>query len=342
MSFPKCFGPPSPSNLRSSPSPNPDMVSSHSCHQDFQHQPSSHVSQMEQACMGHHQHHHYYPDRHAAAPYFNFYQYQNTYGTDHQISPPRDYSPESESSELSPAGNQLQTHQNISGAVHHHHHHPDFHSPYYPFSQYSSSGGNQTDPGCGSAMILDDTPQRLNSPTFSPASGSSPGLARFGGLTNDLSRSTSGLILSERRSASGSSGMKLGVGSNKKERRRTQSINNAFASLRDCIPNVPCDTKLSKIKTLRLATSYIDYLMQMLNSENATAGKTFFEFGQWLWHSWQRGTWVQIQSLATFIEQLFTVCTKDKINKKKPRIIEFLFCVLFVDDVCFFKPSTLQ
>lgn len=34
---------------------------------------------------------------------------------------------------------------------------------------------------------------------------------------------------------------------NKKERRRTQSINNAFADLRDCIPNVPADTKLSKI-----------------------------------------------------------------------------------------------
>ena len=40
---------------------------------------------------------------------------------------------------------------------------------------------------------------------------------------------------------------KLGVGSNKKERRRTQSINAAFSSLRDCIPNVPCDTKLSKV-----------------------------------------------------------------------------------------------
>ena len=61
------------------------------------------------------------------------------------------------------------------------------------------------------------------------------------------------------------------TGSNKKERRRTQSINNAFASLRDCIPNVPCDTKLSKIKTLRLATSYIDYLMQLLNSENVSS-----------------------------------------------------------------------
>jgi hypothetical protein len=35
---------------------------------------------------------------------------------------------------------------------------------------------------------------------------------------------------------------------NKKERRRTQSINNAYADLRDCIPNVPPDTKLSKVK----------------------------------------------------------------------------------------------
>ncbi|XP_068216421.1 heart- and neural crest derivatives-expressed protein 2-like [Palaemon carinicauda] len=55
---------------------------------------------------------------------------------------------------------------------------------------------------------------------------------------------------------------------NKKERRRTQSINNAFAELRECIPNVPADTKLSKIKTLRLATSYIAYLMEVLHSED--------------------------------------------------------------------------
>ncbi|XP_044003647.1 twist-related protein-like isoform X2 [Aphidius gifuensis] len=54
---------------------------------------------------------------------------------------------------------------------------------------------------------------------------------------------------------------------NKKERRRTQSINNAFADLRDCIPNVPLDTKLSKIKTLRLAASYIGYLMAVLETD---------------------------------------------------------------------------
>lgn len=34
---------------------------------------------------------------------------------------------------------------------------------------------------------------------------------------------------------------------NKKERRRTQSINSAYTSLRDHIPNVPSDTKLSKV-----------------------------------------------------------------------------------------------
>lgn len=60
---------------------------------------------------------------------------------------------------------------------------------------------------------------------------------------------------------------------NKKERRRTLSINNAFSNLRDCIPNVPADTKLSKIKTLRLATSYISFLMELLDDSSPSNGK---------------------------------------------------------------------
>lgn len=60
---------------------------------------------------------------------------------------------------------------------------------------------------------------------------------------------------------------------NKKERKRTLSINSAFSSLRECIPNVPADTKLSKIKTLRLATSYISYLMQLLDDSSPINGK---------------------------------------------------------------------
>ncbi|KAL4660023.1 heart- and neural crest derivatives-expressed protein 1 [Arapaima gigas] len=60
----------------------------------------------------------------------------------------------------------------------------------------------------------------------------------------------------------------------KKERRRTESINSAFAELRECIPNVPADTKLSKIKTLRLATSYIAYLMEVLAKDTGDTGDT--------------------------------------------------------------------
>ncbi|XP_064636128.1 heart- and neural crest derivatives-expressed protein 2-like [Lineus longissimus] len=63
--------------------------------------------------------------------------------------------------------------------------------------------------------------------------------------------------------------------SNKKERRRTHSINSAFAQLRGCIPNVPSDTKLSKIKTLKLATSYISYLMDVLSKDDPKMAEGF-------------------------------------------------------------------
>jgi hypothetical protein len=71
--------------------------------------------------------------------------------------------------------------------------------------------------------------------------------------------------------------VKRRVTANKKERRRTQSINSAFANLRDCIPNVPADTKLSKIKTLRLATSYIAYLLELLDGPSETSYKLLSE-----------------------------------------------------------------
>merc|ERR1712136_237117 len=53
---------------------------------------------------------------------------------------------------------------------------------------------------------------------------------------------------------------------NVRERQRTQSLNEAFTSLRKIIPTLPSD-KLSKIQTLKLATRYIDFLYQVLRSE---------------------------------------------------------------------------
>ena len=58
-------------------------------------------------------------------------------------------------------------------------------------------------------------------------------------------------------------------GLSKKERRRTENLNSAYNNLRDCLPNVPSDTKLTKIKTLKLATSYIDYLISILDSQDS-------------------------------------------------------------------------
>ncbi|CAH1994002.1 unnamed protein product [Acanthoscelides obtectus] len=55
------------------------------------------------------------------------------------------------------------------------------------------------------------------------------------------------------------------VMANVRERQRTQSLNEAFASLRKSIPTLPSD-KLSKIQTLKLAARYIDFLYQVLST----------------------------------------------------------------------------
>lgn len=56
------------------------------------------------------------------------------------------------------------------------------------------------------------------------------------------------------------------VMANIRERQRTQSLNEAFTSLRKIIPTLPSD-KLSKIQTLKLAARYIDFLCQVLQSD---------------------------------------------------------------------------
>uniref|UniRef100_A0A8C5M6D4 BHLH domain-containing protein n=1 Tax=Leptobrachium leishanense TaxID=445787 RepID=A0A8C5M6D4_9ANUR len=53
---------------------------------------------------------------------------------------------------------------------------------------------------------------------------------------------------------------------NVRERQRTQSLNDAFSELRKIIPTLPSD-KLSKIQTLKLASRYIDFLYQVLQSD---------------------------------------------------------------------------
>ncbi|CAL8319529.1 unnamed protein product [Merluccius merluccius] len=58
---------------------------------------------------------------------------------------------------------------------------------------------------------------------------------------------------------------------NARERDRTQSVNSAFTALRTLIPTEPLDRKLSKIETLRLASSYIAHLANVLLAEDGAA-----------------------------------------------------------------------
>lgn len=56
---------------------------------------------------------------------------------------------------------------------------------------------------------------------------------------------------------------------NLRERRRMKSINEAFDSLRKCIPvTESVDRKLSKVDTLKLTMSYIRYLAELIKTNN--------------------------------------------------------------------------
>ncbi|XP_048365555.1 twist-related protein 2 [Sphaerodactylus townsendi] len=83
---------------------------------------------------------------------------------------------------------------------------------------------------------------------------------------------------------------------NIRERQRTQSLNEAFTALRKIIPTLPSD-KLSKIQTLRLASRYIDFLYQVLESGETDTKITGSSYGaherlSYAFSVWRmNGTW---------------------------------------------------
>ncbi|ELT88342.1 hypothetical protein CAPTEDRAFT_57348, partial [Capitella teleta] len=55
---------------------------------------------------------------------------------------------------------------------------------------------------------------------------------------------------------------------NVRERRRMMSLNEAFDQLRTTVPTFAYEKKLSRIETLRLAITYINFLACILDGEN--------------------------------------------------------------------------
>ncbi|KAL8561141.1 hypothetical protein ACOMHN_054513 [Nucella lapillus] len=133
------------------------------------------------------------------------------------------------------------------GYIHHYHHHYHHH----PLSNELSYG------------------------EFSPLSTSSSDSSSPSSISPPLAYSAQGLP--EHRDSPGKVKRKKKKGqqqqvqqrqaANMRERRRMQSINDAFEGLRTHIPTLPYEKRLSKVDTLKLAIGYIGFLAEMVQND---------------------------------------------------------------------------
>ncbi|KAM9820352.1 transcription factor 15-like [Neosynchiropus ocellatus] len=115
-------------------------------------------------------------------------------------------------------------------------------------------------------------PQVLFSPSRSGAARASEqssmksagGSGQREGFTSDPDELDSGSDASDGAQARRRGARRQRQAANARERDRTHSVNSAFGALRALIPTEPADRKLSKIETLRLASSYISHLANEL------------------------------------------------------------------------------
>lgn len=125
---------------------------------------------------------------------------------------------------------------------------------------YTREGGSRVAPGDAGDYDLGDL-------SFSSASSSSG----FSLHSSELSPPRGGpggpLMRRRRRLRSEMELQQLRQAANVRERRRMQSINDAFEGLRSHIPTLPYEKRLSKVDTLRLAIGYINFLAELVQSD---------------------------------------------------------------------------
>ncbi|XP_008298566.1 basic helix-loop-helix transcription factor scleraxis isoform X2 [Stegastes partitus] len=140
-----------------------------------------------------------------------------------------------------------------------------------------STGSDRSAQHDGFASDLDDLDSGSDSSDGKSTGGCSPRREPGQEVGEDTAGSRTGASRRRRRRRRNSSGGGRGGGdarlsgvskqrqaANARERDRTHSVNSAFTALRTLIPTEPADRKLSKIETLRLASSYISHLANVL------------------------------------------------------------------------------
>ncbi|KAA0704823.1 Musculin Activated B-cell factor 1 [Triplophysa tibetana] len=90
------------------------------------------------------------------------------------------------------------------------------------------------------------------------------------GMDDNLKGKTSNKKQQEKRAKDGTKSQRNAA--NARERARMRVLSKAFSRLKTSLPWVPADTKLSKLDTLRLASSYISHLRQLLQEDRYDNG----------------------------------------------------------------------
>ncbi|XP_023329245.1 pancreas transcription factor 1 subunit alpha [Eurytemora carolleeae] len=116
---------------------------------------------------------------------------------------------------------------------------------YYDYQEMSPTSENS---------YFSGTPSPF-SPAQSEFSGKAVNPRKKGGRKKNL-RPPSPAILKQRREAA-----------NARERKRMNGLNDAFERLRDVVPNMTTEQKMSKIETLRMAQAYIKTLANLVENE---------------------------------------------------------------------------
>ncbi|KAL1399870.1 hypothetical protein pipiens_007887 [Culex pipiens pipiens] len=138
------------------------------------------------------------------------------------------------------------------GQPHHHHHHQ--HHSHLQTASVDSTTSNSSD------YFLGDDENTTDSDSFC---GYNSDQENNDGIKDIYSTRSS----KYRRPKCASQQAQQRQAANLRERRRMQSINEAFEGLRTHIPTLPYEKRLSKVDTLKLAISYISFLGDMLRKD---------------------------------------------------------------------------
>jgi len=141
----------------------------------------------------------------------------------------------------------------------HHQNHFHYHSSYHTQAQYPNNND----------YFMDNSIGLLHGPnefTFNSTS-TSPSLLSESSRSPNNSYQSSDLMQIQLNSFAEPATRQVTQVANVREQQRTQSLNSAFETLRRIVPTLPSD-KLSKIQTLKLATSYIQFLNSLLNNDD--------------------------------------------------------------------------